>query len=299
MFSLSVAGLVACDPLVPLGESSGDSESSTSSVGSSGFSEPSNPSGSVPPNPSTTSPIGCAPGTYVECTCPGGGYGEQVCSSQGEFGACECYGDDITWGTSSGGWWGSSGSSGWWGSSSSGSSGGWDNPEIPELPPGETCLPFDMPCVGGFDVSTDEELEAIGICSNIEGFVHIHDGVTTLAPLGCLRQVDEFLGIIATPLTNLSGLAALEVSGGVGLADNPQLATVDIPLLQVSEEFYVFDNPSLVSLDLPSLTEVTFAEVFNNILLPECEIEALFMQSSPTKFSCDGNLADICGGLCG
>jgi len=237
----------------------------------------------------------------MECTCPGGGYGERICSQQGEYGPCECDGGDFTWGTSgSSGWWGSSGSSGW-GSSSSGSSssGGWTEPGIPELPPGEDCLPLDMPCIGDFMVSNDEQLEAIGICGSIEGYLDIQANVTTLEPLGCLRQIDGFLAMIGTPLTNVSGLVALQHVEGIGFAENGQLATIDIPSLQSTEEFYVFDNPSLVSLGFPSLTEVTVAEVFNNALLPECEIEAVFTLATPDQLSCEGNLPDMCAGFCG
>lgn len=298
MFSLGVAGLVACDPLVPLGESSGDSESSTSSAGSSGFGEPSNPTGSVPPNPSTTSPIGCAPGTYTECTCPGGGYGEQVCSSQGEFGACECYGDDITWGTSSGGWWGSSGSSGWWGSSSSGSSGGWNEPGIPQLPPGEVCLPLDMPCVGSFDIWENEALEPIGICSRIEGDLFIQ-AVTTLEALDCLRVVNGFAGISQTDLPNLTGLEGLQFADGFGVAENPQLTTVSLPALESVGNFIVAEHATLTSFDLPVFDEIIGnMDVFNNAMLPNCEIEALVAQTNPPGVSCEGNLSDMCVKLC-
>lgn len=298
---LLALGVVACDPLVSLDETSGSSGSSTGSVGSSGFG-PSSATSPVPPNPTTPTPTGCAPGTYIECTCPGGGYGEQICSSDGAYGSCECYGGDITWGTSgSSGWWGSSGSSGWWGSSSgSSSSGGWSDPRIPELPPGEDCLGLDLPCVGNFDVASDDELEAVGVCSVVEGELFIHSEVSTLQPLGCLRQVDGFTAIIETSVTNLSGLVALEYTGGLAVVQNTQLSSIDIPALETVGDFYVQDNPVLLSFDLPNLTEIIETlDVFGNLMLPACEVQELVAQSSPPNVTCEGNLADMCVGLCG
>ncbi|MGH1348570.1 MAG: hypothetical protein ACRBN8_43895 [Nannocystales bacterium] len=140
---------------------------------------------------------------------------------------------------------------------------------------------------------------AISTCSHIEGYLQIQEEITTLQTLSCLRRVDDFFAIIATSLTDLSGLAGLESTGGFGLAENLQLVTVDVPSLQSTEEFYVYDNPSLTSLVVPSLVEVTYVEVFYNPLLPECEIEALLMQANPDQLFCDGNLPDMCAGLCG
>ena len=301
---LLALGVVACDPLVPLGETSGGTGSSTGSVSSSATSGPSSMTSPVPPNPTsptTSPPTGCAPGTYMECTCPGGGYGEQICGSDGMYGSCECYGGDITWGSSgsSGGWWGSSGSSGWWGSSgSSGSGGGWTDPRIPELPPGEDCLPLDLPCAGTFDVMQDEHLQAIGICSRINGDLFIQD-VSTLQPLGCLREVEGFIGIAQTPVTNLSDLAALQYADGFGLAGNAQLTTIDIPTLETVGELIVFDHAVLVSFDLPNLGEIIGnVDIFDNEMLPGCEIQELLTQTNPTTVYCEGNLADMCVDVC-
>lgn len=294
LFSLSV---VACDPLVPIGETSGDSAGSTGSVGSSGFSEPGSPTNSVPPNPSTTSPIGCAPGTYVECTCPGGGYGEQICSQQGEFGACECYGDDVTWGTSgSSGWWGSSGSSGWWGSSSS--SGGWE-PGIPELPPGQDCLGLDLPCVGEFYATSPGQLEPLGVCSRIEGQLYIEGEDTTLEPMGCLQEVDGVLGIGQTGLSDLSGFGMLDFVGELGVVQNAQLTTLGMPSLGTVGAMFIYENNALTSLGLPALTEIVDQlDVGYNPMLPNCEIHSLYKQASPSAVFCSDNLPDTCAGLC-
>lgn len=253
----------------------------------------------VPPNPTTptsTPPTGCAPGTYMECTCPGGSYGEQICGSDGMYGGCECYGGDASWGTSTSGWWGTSGSSGWWGSSGS-SGGGWSDPEIPELRPGESCLALDQPCTGFFDVG-EAELEAFGVCSRVEGDVFVHN-VSTLEPLGCLREVEGFLELALTQVTTLSALSALEYAGGFGLGENEELITIDVPTLQTVDGMYVFGNGSLVSFDLPNLDVTGYLDIFNNMTLPDCEIQELAAQATPANLGCDDNLADMCVDVCG
>lgn len=232
----------------------------------------------------------------MECICPGGGYGEQFCRPEGVYSECECYGDDITWGGSSTGWWGSS-SGGWWGSGSS-SGGGWYDPRIPELPPGEDCLALDQPCVGSFDIYGDDDLEAVGICSRIDGELFIQD-VSTLQPLGCLQEVDGFVGIVQATVTDLSALTALVYAGGLGLAGNAELTTIDIPTLETAGDFFIYDNLSLVSFDLPNLGEIIGnMEAVDNPMLPECELEAVFTQANPMNLSCEGNLPDMCVGLC-
>ncbi len=233
----------------------------------------------------------------AQCSCPDGSDGVQVCEPGGVPGACQCN-DGETWGTTSGGWWGSSGSSGWWGESSGSSSGGWNDPRIPELPPGEECLGLDMPCVGSFDISDDEQLLPVGVCSRIDGDLFIQN-VSTLQPLGCLREMDGFLSVIQTPVSDLSGLAALEFAGSLGFAENHQLQTLDIPTLENVGDLYVFANPSLVSFDLPNLAEIIgVLDVIDNPVLPDCEVQALFEQTTPTALTCGGNLPDMCATAC-
>lgn len=109
--------------------------------------------------------------------------------------------------------------------------------------------------MGFFEIYDDEQLASVGICSRIEGEMQIQ-GVSTLQPLGCLREVDGILAIVQTSVTSLSGLAALEYVGGLGVAANPQLPSIGIPTLQTAGDFYITDHAALVSLDLPSLEAV-------------------------------------------
>lgn len=52
---------------------------------------------------STTGPTGCVPGMSIDCTCPNGAMGAQVCNADGSsYGPCECTGGDTGTGTTDG-----------------------------------------------------------------------------------------------------------------------------------------------------------------------------------------------------
>ncbi len=298
-FSLSV---VACDPLVSTGDTSGGSGSATGSWGSSSGGSPGSVTNSVPPGSSTTTPTGCVQGSAVECACRGGGSGEQLCEPGGIYGACEC---DVPWGTSgSTGW--DSGSTGWGSDSGESSDSGSEsstggqrpNPPIPELPPGEECLGLDLPCVGHFDAGSDAVLESLSTCSWVQGGLDIRDEVSTLEPLVCLQRVDLYLSVGYTSVSDLSGLSALHDAYGLAVFGNSQLTAINAPTLASANHLYISDNPVLVMLDLPNLVEMDWLDVWGNPLLPECQIEALHIQAYPAGLGCSGNHLGLCAGVC-
>lgn len=290
--------LAACDPLVQLDEPAASEGSA--STGSSGE-VPGNP-GDTPPNPTTpvtTTPVttspgttgagrDCVPGTYDACLCPGGEPGEQECGADGMYLPCLCDGVEST---SSG--WGGSSSSGW------GSSGGWNGNHVPDLPPGETCLPLDLPCEGFFEVSTDDELETVSTCSRINGDLFVQYGVTSLGPLTCLRQITGGFVLLDTEISVLEGLP-LETAEFFALAENPQLVLADAPALSAVESLHIVNNDSLDMLFFPELTSVgNLFEVLSNEVLPDCAIVELFEQVNPPTLSCEQNLQDECSPICG
>lgn len=142
-------------------------------------------------------------------------------------------------------------------------------------------------------------MESLGICSWVQGELYIHDGVSTLEPLGCLQRVDSFVALVETSASDLSGLSALHESYGLAVIGNSQLTTINLPTLETVDEFYVSDNPVLVSLDLPNLIQMVWMDVYNNPLLPECQLEALQEQANPMGVMCAGNHGGLCAGFCG
>lgn len=293
--------LTACDPLVELDDTTGSDSTTAASDDAGGSGGP----GSVPPNstsPVTTSPVttspttggGCVPGTFESCACPNGYPGDQECGPSGTYLPCEC--DDFA---STSGWdsWGSSGwgSSGWWGSSSTG---GWNDSPIPDLPPGETCLPLDLPCEGSFDVTTDAELEQLSTCSHVAGDLFLYTGITNLEPLSCLRQVDAGFVIVDTQLVSVDGLG-LESAEFVGIGDNPQLTFFEAPNLQVLDALYLINNDNLDTVALPQLSSLNLLEALGNDLLPDCVTVELFEQTGASTLNCGDNLEDKCTPVCG
>ncbi len=297
--------LAACDPLVDLDL---DDTSGATSTGSADGGGVSGGPGSVPPNPTTpvtTSPVttspgtggGCTPGTFETCVCPSGYQGAQECGPSGTYLPCEC--DDYESSTS--GWdsWGSSGwgsSTGWWGSSSSG---GWDDNHIPDLPPGETCLPIDLPCEGFFEVVSDAGLEQLSTCSRIAGDLLMYgEDVTSLEPLGCLRQVDGGVVVDHTQVTTLDGFG-LENAELVAIVQNSQLILFEAPVLYTLDALYIFGNANLDTVALPQLATLQTLDVQDNEMLPDCTVVELFEQTSPNAFNCEANLDDKCTPMCG
>ncbi len=157
-----------------------------------------------------------------------------------------------------------------------------------------------MPCVGYFPIEDDAELAEIAVCSQIVGELSIHDQVTTLQPLACLRQVDGVLGILQSELSTTSGLAALETADVLAIVGNGQLSTVAASSLEVVGELMITDNPMLTSLAFPSLTEIwDRLEVVGNPALTDCDVEALVSQTKPPMLVCGGNLDSPCSAVCG
>ncbi len=169
---------------------------------------------------------------------------------------------------------------------------------IPDLPPGETCLPEDLPCEGFFELSTDAQVESVGTCSVILGTLIIVGEVTTVEPLSCLREVSESFVIEFAPLQSTAGLEALEVVDVFGAVGSP-LTSFGTPNLQQARVLFAEQNKQLTSLDFPSLTTISEALAINfNPLLPSCDVEALYEQTSPPELLCENNLLDACGDLC-
>lgn len=289
--------LAACEPLVDLGDSDSSSTGSPSGGVSGG-------PGSVPPNPTTpvtTNPGtggGCVPGTIGTCDCPSGFPGAQECGFDGTYLPCEC--DDPqattgwdTWGSSSTGWWGSS-STGWGSSSTGGDPGVY----IPELPPGETCLPPELPCEGDFDIGSDAQLEPMRICSVIQGDVYISGNVETVSSLPCLQEVSTIFVIIESPLSTID-VPVLEAAGLFAIGVSPNLQSISAPALAAAADVFIGDNESLSSIDLPSLTFSKSIEVFNNPMLPDCVAVELAEQVGNPVLSCQDNLEDMCSPMCG
>lgn len=292
--------LVACDPLVQIDEPTSEGSTST---GSGGGDAPGDP-GSVPPNstnpvttsPSTTGPSTtgaggeCVPGTLDACLCPDGEPGEQECGADGTYLPCVCDGFESTtsgWGESSGGW------------GSSSSTGDPFGNHIPDLPPGETCLPLDLPCDGFFEIHTDDQLEALATCSRIAGDLFVQSNVTNLGPLVCLREITGGFVVLDTQVTFLQGLP-LETAEFFALADNPQLVLADAPALQSVESLYIVNNDSLDTLFFPELLSIgDVLEVLGNDILPDCATVELFEQVNPPTLNCEENLQDKCSPLCG
>ncbi|MBV1857042.1 MAG: hypothetical protein KUG77_01430 [Nannocystaceae bacterium] len=259
--------------------------------------------GSVPPNPTTpvtTTPFttggGCTPGTFESCGCPNGYPGAQECGSDGAYLPCECEYDDSTtsgW-ESSGGW---ETSTGWWGSSSGSS--GWNGNHIPELPPGETCLPLGLPCEGFFEFDSDEDLIEVSTCSRVLGDLFIEFDVTDLGTLGCLRHVDGVFVLAQTELVGVEDFG-LETADVFAVAENPQLVLLDAPNLHAVGSLHIVNNDILETMVLPQLSEVgEFLEIFGNDLLPDCAVVELYQGVDPSTFVCDDNLPDKCTPTCG
>ncbi len=293
--------LAACDPLVDLEDTSGADSTSTGSADGGGVS---GGPGSVPPNPTTpvtTSPGtggGCTPGTFETCVCPDGYQGAQECGPSGSYLPCECENYE----SSTSGWdsWGSSG--GWWGSSSSGwgsTSTGYDpDVYIPELPPGETCLPPELPCEGQFEVDSNAELMQMSICSVVAGDVFITGNVGDVATLTCLREVWQGFAVFESELSTVH-VPALETAGEFAVIINPSVQSISAPALQSVSQLLIAENESVTSVSLPSLVSAEFIDVFGNAMLPDCTVVDIAAQSGNPPLYCEYNLVDMCTPMCG
>lgn len=216
------AVIAGCEPLVEPPATSTTGEIPEPSSGSAGGQpNPDDPdTAATTAPPPTTDPDTCMLGTAQPCICPDGTPGTQRCATT-SWGPCECDGLGTSSGAASGGL---GSSSGW------GSSGGTD-PAIPDLPPGETCLPLDIPCTGTFELWSDAELETVSTCSRTTGDFAFGMAVTSLEPLACLREVEGAFALYQSELVELSGLS-LQSAGMFSVVQNPALLYVEAPNLE-------------------------------------------------------------------
>ena len=277
---LVIATLAGCGPAVSLGDSSSGDASTGAADGDSTGAPPSSTTTGAPPAGSTGEPETCFVGQIRACTCPDGSPGERQCGPDRILGPCEC-GDATT----SGGW-GTSGSTG----------GSW--PDIPDLPPGEVCLPPTLPCSGDFLAFDDESLVALSTCSRIQGSLLIEGNVTSLAPLACLVSVQGPLFIDQTELLDLGGLG-IQSADFVAVTANSQLLSLDLPAISTTGALLVLQNPNLMDLQLGNLDFVEVLDFTDNPLLPDCVVAELIAQSDPQSVTCAGNLETGCADICG
>lgn len=283
---LLLVTFAGCGPAVSLGDSSSGATESTADDGSTSGGNVPTTSATVttspPPVGSTGAPESCFVGQIRVCTCPDGTPGEQECGPDRVFESCDC---------------GGGGSSSWGGS---GSSGGWPlPPDIPELPPGEVCLPPSLPCSGNFQALDDAQAAAFGICSVIEGTIFFQENVSTLAHMTCLSRVEGVLVLDNTQVLDLSGLEGLESVESLAFGNNTQLISLDLPNLTSAVQLIAVGNLSLVELQLGNLGSVEQLEFTDNPLLPDCMVTELIAQTTPQTVNCSGNLDTGCADICG
>ncbi len=105
-----------------------------------------------------------------------------------------------------------------------------------------------LPCDGDVFVKNPEQASGAAACVRISGDLVIADvAVEALPPLECLERVDGNLTVAANPtLLSAPHMPRLSSVGGVYIAANSALSTVDIPSLRTCEgDYAIVDNPSL------------------------------------------------------
>jgi hypothetical protein len=101
-------------------------------------------------------------------------------------------------------------------------------------------------------------------------------------------------------LVSMPSLATVhQIDGELGITNNPQLTTVQLPeLVQANGELHVVGNAALQHLELPALISVSSAFIASNAELPSCAVTALFTrlsENSGTLTQSDNDDSATCG----
>ena len=121
----------------------------------------------------------------------------------------------------------------------------WTNPTWPDTT--ETTFQPDI-CAYGHEVRSDDEVEALAVCTVIDGTLDVGGDVTTLSPLVNLTAIHGALHIQNSAIAHLSGLNNLAEVTSVSIDYNEVLQDIDglNGLISVPQKVIVGHNPALV-----------------------------------------------------